>query len=580
VEWFVGGKLNITENCLDRHLETRPNQVAILWEPNDPKEKVIKITYKELHNKVSVFANVLKNHGAKKGDRICLYMPMVPELAIATLACARIGAIHSVVFAGFSAKALADRINDASCNILLTSDGSYRGSKQLCLKAIVDKALESCSSIKSCIVLKRTGENVSMKPKRDFWWKEETSKVSSFCKAQKMDSEDPLFILYTSGSTGKPKGVQHHCGGYMVYAEYSFRNVFQYNQNDIYWCTADIGWITGHTYIVYGPLLAGATTVMFEGVPTFPDAGRFWEICDKHQVNIFYTAPTAIRALQACGNKFPEKYDLSSLKTLGSVGEPINEEAWHWYNKYIGKEKCSIVDTWWQTETGGILISPLSNITKTKPTYATLPLPGIQPCLVDINGDELLGNNVEGNLCIKFPWPSMIRTIYGDHERCKNVYFSNYSGKYFTGDGCKRDHDGFYRITGRVDDVINVSGHRLGTAEVENGINEHPLVIESAVVGFPHDIKGQGIYAYIILDKNSFSENKLTEQIIETVVKEIGSIAKPDKIQFVKGLPKTRSGKIMRRILRKVAEGDTSSLGDTSTLLDPTVVEGIIKNSK
>ena len=580
VEWFVGGKLNITENCLDRHLETRPNQVAILWEPNNPNEKVIKITYKELHNKVSVFANVLKNHGAKKGDRICLYMPMVPELAIATLACARIGAIHSVVFAGFSAKALADRINDASCNILLTSDGSYRGSKQLCLKAIVDKALESCSSIKSCIVLKRTGENVSMKPKRDFWWKEETSKVSSFCKAQQMDSEDPLFILYTSGSTGKPKGVQHHCGGYMVYAEYSFRNVFQYNQNDIYWCTADIGWITGHTYIVYGPLLAGATTVMFEGVPTFPDAGRFWEICDKHQVNIFYTAPTAIRALQACGNKFPEKYDLSSLKTLGSVGEPINEEAWHWYNKYIGKEKCSIVDTWWQTETGGILISPLSNITKTKPTYATLPLPGIQPCLVDINGDELLGNNVEGNLCIKFPWPSMIRTIYGDHERCKNVYFSNYSGKYFTGDGCKRDDDGFYRITGRVDDVINVSGHRLGTAEVENGINEHPLVIESAVVGFPHDIKGQGIYAYIILDKNSFSENKLTEQIIETVVKEIGSIAKPDKIQFVKGLPKTRSGKIMRRILRKVAEGDTSSLGDTSTLLDPTVVEGIIKNSK
>ena len=580
VEWFVGGKLNITENCLDRHLETRPNQVAILWEPNDPKEKVIKITYKELHNKVSVFANVLKNHGAKKGDRICLYMPMVPELAIATLACARIGAIHSVVFAGFSAKALADRINDASCNILLTSDGSYRGSKQLCLKAIVDKALESCLSIKSCIVLKRTGENISMKPKRDFWWKKETSKVSSFCKAQQMDSEDPLFILYTSGSTGKPKGVQHHCGGYMVYAEYSFRNVFQYNQNDIYWCTADIGWITGHTYIVYGPLLAGATTVMFEGVPTFPDAGRFWEICDKHQVNIFYTAPTAIRALQACGNEFPEKYDLSSLKTLGSVGEPINEEAWHWYNKYIGKEKCSIVDTWWQTETGGILISPLSNITKTKPTYATLPLPGIQPCLVDINGDELLGNNVEGNLCIKFPWPSMIRTIYGDHERCKNVYFSNYSGKYFTGDGCKRDHDGFYRITGRVDDVINVSGHRLGTAEVENGINEHPLVIESAVVGFPHDIKGQGIYAYIILDQNTLSENELTEQIIETVVKEIGSIAKPDKIQLVKGLPKTRSGKIMRRILRKVAEGDTTSLGDTSTLLDPAVVEGIIKNSK
>ena len=579
VEWFVGGKLNITENCLDRHLETRPNQVAILWEPNDPEEKVIKITYKELHNKVCVFANVLKNHGAKKGDRICLYMPMVPELAIATLACARIGAIHSVVFAGFSAKALADRINDASCNILLTSDGLYRGSKQLCLKAIADIALELCSSITSCIVLKRTGENILMKPKRDFWWMEETSKVSSSCKAQEMDSEDPLFILYTSGSTGKPKGVQHHCGGYMVYAEYSFRNVFQYNQNDIYWCTADIGWITGHTYIVYGPLLAGATTLMFEGVPTFPDAGRFWKICDKHHVNIFYTAPTAIRALQACGNEFPEKYDLSSLKTLGSVGEPINEEAWKWYNKYIGKEKCSIVDTWWQTETGGILISPLSNITKTKPTYATLPLPGIQPCLVDSNGQELLENDVQGNLCIKFPWPSMIRTIYGDHERCKNVYFSNYPGKYFTGDGCKRDHDGFYRITGRVDDVINVSGHRLGTAEVENGINEHPLVVESAVVGFPHEIKGQGIYAYVILDKNFISELEIKGQILETVVKEIGPIAKPDKIQFVKGLPKTRSGKIMRRILRKVAEGDTTNLGDISTLLDPSVVDEIIKNS-
>ena len=579
VEWFVGGKLNITENCLDRHLETRPNQVAILWEPNDPEEKVIKITYKELHHKVCVFANVLKNHGAKKGDRICLYMPMVPELAIATLACARIGAIHSVVFAGFSAKALADRINDASCNILLTSDGLYRGSKQLCLKAIADTAMELCSSITSCIVLKRTGENILMKPKRDFWWMEETSKVSSLCKAQEMDSEDPLFILYTSGSTGKPKGVQHHCGGYMVYAEYSFRNVFQYNQNDIYWCTADIGWITGHTYIVYGPLLAGATTLMFEGVPTFPDAGRFWKICDKHHVNIFYTAPTAIRALQACGNEFPEKYDLSSLKTLGSVGEPINEEAWKWYHKYIGKEKCSIVDTWWQTETGGILISPLSNITKTKPTYATLPLPGIQPCLVDSNGQELLENDVQGNLCIKFPWPSMIRTIYGDHERCKNVYFSNYPGKYFTGDGCKRDHDGFYRITGRVDDVINVSGHRLGTAEVENGINEHPLVVESAVVGFPHEIKGQGIYAYVILDKNFISELEIKGQILETVVKEIGPIAKPDKIQFVKGLPKTRSGKIMRRILRKVAEGDTTNLGDISTLLDPSVVDEIIKNS-
>ena len=418
-----------------------------------------------------------------------------------------------------------------------------------------------------------------MKLNRDFWWHDEVSKVSDFLAAAEMDSEDPLFILYTSGSTGKPKGVQHNCAGYMVYAEYSFRNVFQYNENDIYWCTADIGWITGHTYIVYGPLLSGSTSVMFEGVPTFPDPGRFWEICEKYRVNIFYTAPTAIRALQAYGTSYPKKYNLSSLKTLGSVGEPINEEAWHWYNKNIGNENCSIVDTWWQTETGGILISPLSHITKTKPTYATLPLPGIQPCLVDENGDEISGNGVEGNLCIKFPWPSMIRTIYGDHKRCKNVYFSIYPGKYFTGDGCKRDKDGFYRITGRVDDVINVSGHRIGTAEVENGINEHPLVIESAVVGYPHKIKGQGIYAYIILEKNSTSVDELRMQVLETVVKEIGSIAKPDKIQFVTGLPKTRSGKIMRRILRKIAEGEISNLGDTSTLLDPLVIDQIIKNS-
>ena len=439
-------------------------------------------------------------------------MPMVPELAIATLACARIGAIHSVVFAGFSAKALADRINDAKCNILLTSDGLYRGNKQLNLKNIVDKALNDCISIQSCIVLRRTYEKVQMKPKRDFWWHEELAKVDNFCPAEIMDSEDPLFILYTSGSTGKPKGVQHHCGGYMVYAEYSFRNVFQYEENDIYWCTADIGWITGHSYIVYGPLLAGASTLMFEGIPTYPDAGRFWEICDKHQVNIFYTAPTAIRALQAFGTEITEKYKLNSLKTLGSVGEPINEEAWHWYNKNIGKEKCSIVDTWWQTETGGILISPLSNITKTKPTFATLPLPGIQPCLVDANGKEIIGNGVQGNLCIKYPWPSMIRSIYGDHRRCKDVYFTTYKGKYFTGDGCKRDEEGYYRITGRVDDVINVSGHRIGTAEVENGINEHPLVIESAVVGFPHEVKGQGIYAYIILENNSLPEEKVSKR--------------------------------------------------------------------
>ena len=576
VNWFVNGKLNITENCLDRHLENKGNDVAIIWEPNDPSEKSISITYEELYKRVCEFANVLKLNGAKKGDRICLYMPMVPELAIATLACARIGAIHSVVFAGFSAKALADRINDADCNMLLTSDVLCRGTKQLCLKDIADEALLHCPTIKSCIVLNRTGQSVQMKIGRDLWWHEELKKVDSTCVAEEMDSEDPLFVLYTSGSTGKPKGVQHHCGGYMVYAEYSFRNVFQYEDNDVYWCTADIGWITGHTYIVYGPLLAGATTLMFEGIPTFPDAGRFWKICEKHKVNLFYTAPTAIRALQAFGTEYIEKYDLSHLKTLGSVGEPINEEAWQWYYKNIGKEKCWIVDTWWQTETGGIMISPLAHITKMKPTFATLPLPGIQPCLVDTEGKEIFGNDVEGNLCIKFPWPSMIRTTYGDHDRCKQVYFSSYPGMYFTGDGCKRDKDGFYRITGRVDDVINVSGHRMGTAEVENGINEHNSVVESAVVGYPHDIKGQGIYAYVILDSSVIGNDEVKKEILNTVSIEIGPIAKPDKIQFVPGLPKTRSGKIMRRILRKVAEGDTSNLGDISTLLDPNVVEEII----
>jgi len=575
VEWFIGGQLNITENCLDRHLESRGNQTAILWEPNDPAEQAIEITYNELHNRVCSFANVLKRNGAKKGDRICLYMPMTPELAIATLACARIGAIHSVVFAGFSARSLEDRIKDATCNIIVTADGGYRGAKTIELKQIVDKALETCPSIKRSIVLKRTGGEVNMKPGRDVWLHEELNQVDNICPAEKMNSEDELFVLYTSGSTGKPKGVVHTCGGYMVYAEFSFRNVFQYQEGDVYWCTADIGWITGHTYIVYGPLLAGATTVMFEGVPTYPDAGRFWEICDKHHVNLFYTAPTAIRALQARGNQFVNPYSLSSLRVLGSVGEPINEEAWHWYNDKIGKGNCPIVDTWWQTETGGIMISPLAGITPLKPSYATLPLPGIQPCLVDSDGNEIEGNDVQGNLCIKFPWPSMIRTTYGDHDRCKQVYFSTYKGKYFTGDGCRRDEDGYYRITGRVDDVINVSGHRFGTAEIEAAIDEHENVVETAVVGFPHEIKGQGIYAYAICHSQPTDMDAFIKEVNKTVIEFIGPIAKPDKILIVSGLPKTRSGKIMRRILRKIAEGDVSNLGDTSTLLDPSVVEEI-----
>lgn len=574
VKWFINGKLNITENCLDRHVENTPNKKAIIWEPNNPNENAITLTYKELYEKVCQFANVLKNNGAKKGDRICIYMPMVPELAIATLACARIGAIHSVVFAGFSAKALADRINDATCNIVITSDESYRGDKIIPIKSIVDEALEQTNSVKKSIVLQRTGNPVEMKPTRDVWWHEEIAKAATTCEAEEMDAEDVLFILYTSGSTGQPKGIVHTTGGYMVYTAYSFQNVFQYQENDIYWCTADIGWITGHSYIVYGPLLSGATTVMFEGVPTFPDAGRFWEIVDKHQVNIFYTAPTAIRALEACDISFVNNHKLSSLKVLGSVGEPINVEAWEWYHKNIGKGKIPIVDTWWQTETGGIMISPLANITPLKPAYATLPLPGINPCLVDADGNELVGNNIEGNLCIKFPWPSMLRTIYKDHERCKQTYFSTYKGKYFTGDGCKKDENGMYRITGRVDDVINVSGHRMGTAEVENALNEHPNVVESAVVGFPHNIKGQGIYAYVICTKE-VNEAEIRTELLAQVTKEIGPIAKPDKIQVVKGLPKTRSGKIMRRILRKIAEGDTSNLGDTSTLLDPSVVDDI-----
>ncbi|MDA8934616.1 acetate--CoA ligase [Flavobacteriales bacterium] len=579
VKWFEGGKLNITENCLDRHLEALGEKTAILWEPNNPEEAAKHISYKELHQRVSQFSNVLKSLGIKKGDRVCLYMPMVPELTIAVLACARIGAIHSVVFAGFSAKSLADRINDAACNLIITADGSFRGNKVLDLKSIVDTALESCPSILHCIVLERTKGTVTMKAGRDLWWSEITAGVSSACAAEAMGAEDELFVLYTSGSTGKPKGVVHSTAGYMVYAEYSFRNVFQYEQGDLFWCTADIGWITGHSYVIYGPLLAGATSLMFEGVPTFPDAGRFWEVVDKHQVNIFYTAPTAIRALEAKGLAYVKPYKLDSLKVLGSVGEPINEEAWQWYHKNIGKEKCPIVDTWWQTETGGMMIAPLAGITKLKPTYASLPLPGIQPCLVDAKGNELEGNDVEGNLCIKYPWPAMIRTTYGDHKRCKDVYFSTYPGKYFTGDGCKRDADGFYKITGRVDDVINISGHRIGTAEVEDAINTHAAVVESAVVGFPHPIKGQGIYAFVIADQTRITD-QLKEQIQAEVCDHIGAIARLEQIQVVKGLPKTRSGKIMRRILRKIASGETENFGDTSTLLDPSVVQQIVSGKE
>ena len=574
VRWFVDGKLNITENIFEKNLYTLGDRPAIIWEPNEPHEEVRILTYHELFVEVCRFANALLSKGIGKGDRVIIYMPMVPEAAIAMLACARIGAIHSVVFAGFSSSSLADRIQDCQAKAILTADGNYRGSKKITVKGIVDEALEKVS-VETVIVYRRTGQETFMQSGRDFWWNEVLEGQSELHKAAEMDSEDLLFILYTSGSTGKPKGVVHTTGGYMVYTKYSFENVFQYCPGDVYWCTADIGWITGHSYIVYGPLLAGATTLMFEGVPTYPHPGRFWEVVEKHQVNVFYTAPTAIRALQAFGTEPIEKYNLSSLKVLGSVGEPINEEAWHWYHTHIGKGKCPIVDTWWQTETGGIMISPLAGITPTKPAYATLPLPGIQLSIVDAEGKELHGNSVEGNLCINFPWPSMIRTTYGDHDRCKQTYFSTYKNKYFTGDGVKRDHDGYYRILGRVDDVINVSGHRLGTAEVENAINEHPKVIESAVVGYPHEVKGQGIYAYVICDMSNRSEENLIQEIKETVSKIIGPIAKPDKIQLVPGLPKTRSGKIMRRILRKIAEGSLDAMGDISTLLDPEVVEKI-----
>ncbi|RAJ03845.1 acetyl-CoA synthetase [Chitinophaga skermanii] len=579
VKWFLGAKVNITENCLDRHLGTLGNQPAIIWEPNDPEERHRVITYRDLYNKVCQFANVLKNNGVKKGDRVCIYMGMIPELAIAVLACARIGAIHSVVFGGFSAQSIADRIQDAQCSLVITCDGAFRGAKDIPLKAVIDDALMACPTVKKVIVCTRTRTPVSMLKGRDVWWEDEIKAVETQgnppCPAEEMDAEDELFILYTSGSTGKPKGVVHTCGGYMVYANYTFVNTFQYKQGEVFFCTADIGWITGHSYIVYGPLSAGATTLMFEGVPTYPDAGRFWDIVDKYRVNTLYTAPTAIRSLMGFGLGPVNHKDLSSLTKLGSVGEPINEEAWHWYKDNIGKGRAPIADTWWQTETGGIMITTLAGVTPEKPGYATLPMPGIQPVLVDEQGKEIEGNGVSGNLCIKFPWPGMLRTTYGDHERCRTNYFATYENLYFTGDGCLRDEEGFYRITGRVDDVLNVSGHRIGTAEVENAINMHAGVVESAVVGYPHDIKGQGIYAYVILENLSKDPELTRKDIMQTVSRIIGPIAKPDRIQFVSGLPKTRSGKIMRRILRKIAENEMDNLGDTSTLLDPGVVDEI-----
>lgn len=582
INWFVNGKVNITENALDRHLATRGNKLALIWEPNDPKERFVRLTYRELHEKVCEFANALKAHNIGKGDRVIIYMPMIPELAIATLACARIGAVHSVVFAGFSAHAIADRIQDAKAKMVITADGLNRGAKQVPLKRVVDEALQTCPTIETVLVFNCVGWAPNMVTGRDIWWHDAVQGMAKDCPPAEMDAEDMLFILYTSGSTGKPKGVVHTHGGYMVYTAYSFQNVFQYEESDIYWCTADIGWITGHSYILYGPLLSGATTLMFEGVPTYPDPGRFWQICDKHGVNQFYTAPTAIRALMACGEDHVLSYSLDALKTLGTVGEPINEEAWRWYHIHVGKEKCPIVDTWWQTETGGIMISGLGNLSPMKPAHAGYPLPGIQPVLLDQEGKEITENNVEGYLCIKRPWPSMLRTTYGDHERCRITYFSNYKGHYFTGDGARRDENGMYRIIGRVDDVINVSGHRFGTAEIENAINANARVVESAVVGYPHDIKGQGIYAYVVCEKLPATQEEkeiARAEIVETVVEQIGKIAKPEKIQFVSGLPKTRSGKIMRRILRKVAEGEPDKLGDTSTLLDPEVVDEIVSGA-
>ena len=581
-EWFKGGKLNITENCLDRHLAERGNVPAIIWESNDPNEKQRILTYSMLHKRVCQFAQVLINNGVQKGDRVCVYMGMIPELAIAILACARIGAIHSVIFGGFSAQSIADRLYDAQSEFIITCDGAFRGGKDIPLKSVIDDALIGNRTVKKVIVYTRTRTPISMIKGRDVWWEDEMRHVEEMgikeIDAVEMDAEDPLFILYTSGSTGKPKGVVHACAGYMVYTNYTFVNIFNYQPGQIHFCTADIGWITGHSYIVYGPLSAGATSLMFEGVPTWPDAGRFWEIVDKYKVNILYTAPTAIRSLMSFGLGPLQGKDLSSLKVLGTVGEPINEEAWHWYNENVGKKKCPIIDTWWQTETGGCLITNLAGITPSKPGWATLPMPGVQPILVDDKGVEITEAEdgiFKGNLCIKFPWPSLLRTTYGDHERCRTNYFATYENLYFTGDGALKDENGFYRITGRVDDVLNVSGHRIGTAEVENAINMHAGVIESAVVGYPHDVKGQGIYAYVIYSNTHGDEELTRKDILQTVTRMIGAIAKPDKIQFVNGLPKTRSGKIMRRILRKIAEGETENLGDTSTLLDPGIVEEI-----
>jgi acetyl-CoA synthetase len=581
VKWFDGAQLNITENCIDRHLTDKANQPAIIWEPNNPNDQQRILTYSQLHLKVNQFAHVLKNNGVKKGDRVCIYMGMIPELAIAVLACARIGAIHSVIFGGFSAQSIADRLQDAKAEFIITCDGAFRGPKDIPLKNVIDDALVSCPFVKSVIVYMHTRTPVSMISGRDIWWDDEIRKVEEAGNpdfpAETMEAEDPLFILYTSGSTGKPKGVVHSCAGYMVYTNYTFVNVFQYKPQEIHFCTADIGWITGHSYIVYGPLSAGATSLMFEGIPTFPDAGRFWDITDKYKVNILYTAPTAIRSLMAFGLGPIQGKNLSSLRVLGTVGEPINEEAWNWYDEHIGKGKCPIVDTWWQTETGGVLISNMAGVTPAKASYATLPFPGVQPMLVDEKGNEITENNVTGNLCIKAPWPSTIRTTYGDHERCRTNYFATYENLYFTGDGAYRDENGFYRITGRVDDVLNVSGHRIGTAEVENAINMHTGVVESAVVGYPHDVKGQGIYAFVIYNGTHGDEALIRKDITATVSRIIGPIAKPDKIQLVPGLPKTRSGKIMRRILRKIAEGEIENIGDTTTLLDPGVVEDIKK---
>ena len=578
IKWFEDGKLNITENIFERNKD-KENQNAIIWEPNEPEEEGKSFTYGELFKEVCKFSNVLKKIGIKKGDRVIIYLPMIPEAAISMLACARIGAVHSVVFAGFSANSLSDRINDCLAKAVITSDGNFRGSKTVPVKEVVDEALKTCTSVKNVLTIRRTSNKVQMKNNRDFWYHDKVKNVDDYCPPEEMNSEDLLFILYTSGSTGKPKGVVHSCAGYMLYTHFTFENVFQYSEGDTYWCTADVGWITGHSYIVYGPLLRGAKTIMFEGVPTYPDASRFWNIIDKYKVNQFYTAPTAIRALQSFGDKFLENSDLSSLKVIGSVGEPINEEAWNWYNEKVGKNRCPIVDTWWQTETGGIMISPLPNIIDCKPTYATLPLPGIQPVLLDNNGNEIIDNNVEGNLCVKFPWPSILRTTYGDHKRCKETYFSTFKGYYFTGDGAKRDDNGMYRILGRVDDVINVSGHRIGTAEVEDAINQDNKVIESAVVGFPHKIKGQGIFGFVIV-KNQDDKTDYFNSIRNTVSKYIGPIAKPDKILVVPGLPKTRSGKIMRRILRKIASDEFNNFGDISTLLNPEIVDQIISSYK